>query len=468
MNDAIEVKNLQKSYGNHVVLAGLNFSVRHGEIFALLGTNGAGKTTTLECIEGLRKYDSGSITVNGKMGIQLQSASLPEHIRAMEAIRLFAGWNKVTVDPAMLNRLGIDDISQKQYYQMSTGQKRRLHLALAMIRNPDIIFLDEPTAGLDVEGRTALHEVIRLLKAQGKTIILASHDMAEVESLCDRIAILTEGTIAFTGTVSELRCVTGRHYKIIIETNMGTRFFECDNIGKALSAVLQEIEEQDLTILDMLITCYIVPLLFFAVMGGIFTSIMPGSELTLIQSMTVFGVTMGALIGLPPSLVEIYGSGIKKISQANGVPLWLGLVLTNLSAYFHLFVMSLIIYLTAPVIFQAKIPANPGQYFCSLAVFIAVSLSIADIIGLAVKDQARTSMFSILIFLPSILLSGIMFPENLLPKLFRIAGRIFPASWGYRLMTEHSFAFETLWPLAAIFIAASIICTVLMKNMRDK
>ena len=144
MNDAIEVKNLQKSYGNHVVLAGLNFSVRHGEIFALLGTNGAGKTTTLECIEGLRKYDSGSITVNGKMGIQLQSASLPEHIRAMEAIRLFAGWNKVTVDPAMLNRLGINDISQKQYYQMSTGQKRRLHLALAMIRNPDIIFLDEP------------------------------------------------------------------------------------------------------------------------------------------------------------------------------------------------------------------------------------------------------------------------------------------------------------------------------------
>lgn len=120
-----------------------------------------------------------------------------------------------------------------------------------MIRNPDIIFLDEPTAGLDVEGRTALHEVIRLLKTQGKTIILASHDMAEVESLCDRIAILTEGTIAFTGTVSELRCVTGRHYKIIIETNIGTKCFECDNIGKALSAVLQEIEEQDLTILDI-------------------------------------------------------------------------------------------------------------------------------------------------------------------------------------------------------------------------
>ena len=251
MNDAIEVKNLKKSYGNHVVLAGLNFSVRHGEIFALLGTNGACKTTTLECIEGLRKYDSGSITVNGKMGIQLQSASLPEHIRAMEAIRLFAGWNKVTVDPAMLNRLGIDDISQKQYYQMSTGQKRRLHLALAMIRNPDIIFLDEPTAGLDVEGRTALHEVIRLLKTQGKTIILASHDMAEVESLCDRIAILTEGTIAFTGTVSELRCVTGRHYKIIIETNIGTKCFECDNIGKTLSDVLLEMQEQNLTILDI-------------------------------------------------------------------------------------------------------------------------------------------------------------------------------------------------------------------------
>ena len=139
----------------------------------------------------------------------------------------------------------------------------------------------------------------------------------------------------------------------------------------------------------LLITCYIVPLLFFAVMGGIFTSVMPEARYTLIQSMTVFGVTMGALIGLPPSLVEIYSSDIKKVYKANGVPLYLGLVLTNISAYIHLFIMSIILYIAAPLAFNAKIPEAPALYFASLAVFIAVSLGVASIIGLAVKDQAK-------------------------------------------------------------------------------
>lgn len=150
----------------------------------------------------------------------------------------------------------------------------------------------------------------------------------------------------------------------------------------------------------LLITCYIVPLLFFAIMGGIFASVMPEARYTLIQSMTVFGVTMGALIGLPPSLVEIYSSDIKKVYKANGVPLYLGLALTNISAYIHLFLMSIILYIAAPLVFDAEIPENPGRYFISLAIFIAVSLSIASIIGLAVKDQAKTSMFSIIVFLP--------------------------------------------------------------------
>lgn len=184
----------------------------------------------------------------------------------------------------------------------------------------------------------------------------------------------------------------------------------------------------------LLITCYIVPLLFFAIMGGIFTSVMPEARYTLIQSMTVFGVTMGALIGPPPSLVEIYSSDIKKVYKANGVPLYLGLALTNISAYIHLFLMSIILYIAAPLVFDAEIPENPGMYFISLPIFIAVSLSIASIIGLAVKDQAKTSMVSILVFLPSIMLSGIMFPIELLPKAFETIGKLFPATWGYKLM----------------------------------
>ena len=218
----------------------------------------------------------------------------------------------------------------------------------------------------------------------------------------------------------------------------------------------------------LLTTCYIVPLLFFAIMGGVFTSIMPNSNHTLIQSMTVFGVTMGALVGLPPSLVEIYGSDIKKMYKANGVPLYLGLTLTNISAFIHLFIMSLIIYAVAPIAFDAKMPEKPELYFACLAIFITVSLSIASIIGLAVKDQAKTSMFSILVFLPSIVLSGIMFPVELLPEPLEVVGQLLPASWGYRLMVEGTFRFQNLWPLLLIMLLAVFVCIVLLNKLQTK
>lgn len=251
MMDALQVKELRKSYGKKEVLKGIDLRIRKGEIFALLGVNGAGKTTALECIEGLRKYDSGSITINGSMGIQLQSASLPAHIKGMEAVRLFAKWNKAVVDASMLAALGINNLANKQYHEMSTGQKRRLHLALALISDPDIVFLDEPTAGLDIEGRISLHQYIRTLKTQGKTILLASHDMAEVENLCDNIAILKDGRIAFVGTVSELTKAVGKHYNICIKTSRGTENFEADNIGERLISILKGYQEKNMDIQDI-------------------------------------------------------------------------------------------------------------------------------------------------------------------------------------------------------------------------
>ena len=218
----------------------------------------------------------------------------------------------------------------------------------------------------------------------------------------------------------------------------------------------------------MLITCYAVPLLFFAVMGGIFTSVMPESGETLIQSMSVFSVTMGALIGLPPSLAEIYRSDVKNAYQANGVPLSLGLFLTNISAFVHLLIMSFILYVIAPVAFDAKIPAHPGTYFAGLITLIAVSLSIASVIGLAAKSTANTSMISIMLFLPSTMLSGIMFPSDMLPKAFVMAGKLFPATWGYKLMTDSGLSLQTFCPLCIIFIIAFILCLTLLKKISTR
>ena len=251
MKYAIEVRGLEKNYGSKMVLKGLDLQIEKGEIFALLGVNGAGKTTTLECIEGLRKYDGGNVIVNGKMGIQLQSSSLPAHIKPMEAIKLFAKWNQTSINNAMLKALGIKEIEKSQYLQLSTGQKRRLHLALALIGNPDTIFLDEPTAGLDVKARLALHEQIRNLKSQGKTIVLASHDMAEVEALCDRIAILNSGKIVFCGTPSELTYRLGRKYFIHLKTRNGEESFETDTIEDTLISLLEECKQKHIQILDI-------------------------------------------------------------------------------------------------------------------------------------------------------------------------------------------------------------------------
>ncbi len=251
MNPIIEVEHFSKAYGDFKAVDDISFTVEEGSIFAFLGPNGAGKTTSLECIEGLRKYDSGSVTINGIMGIQLQSSSLPKYIKALEAIKLFAKWNKTSLDRATLDALGIYELAEKPYYQLSTGQKRRLHLALALARNPDILFLDEPTAGLDVEGQISLHEQIRQLKAIGKTIILASHDMAEVENLCDRIAILSGGKIAFIGTVEQLGETIGKHYNITIQTENRTENYESENIGNSLLSLLMQYKEKGETITDI-------------------------------------------------------------------------------------------------------------------------------------------------------------------------------------------------------------------------
>ena len=219
---------------------------------------------------------------------------------------------------------------------------------------------------------------------------------------------------------------------------------------------------------SLLITCYIVPLLFFMVMGGIFTAIIPESRETLIPSMTVMGVSTGALIGLPPSLLEIYGSDIKKVYRANGVPLYLGMVSIFLFAFIHLSIMSAIIYLAAPVIFDASVPSNPPLYFSSLAIFTTVSLSVGCVLGLSLKNQAKLTMISQLIFLPSIMLSGIMFSADLLPGSLAAAGKLFPAAWGYKLLLNNGFNSDSLLPLTAILTVAVLFCIFMLKKLKSE
>ncbi|WP_243165800.1 ABC transporter ATP-binding protein [Anaerofilum hominis] len=265
MELAVTVKALRKSYGGREVLHGIDFCVRRGEIFALLGANGAGKTTTLECLEGIRRWDDGAVEVQGRRGVQLQSASLPANLRAGEAVELFARWANAPVDRGQLARLGVDAFLRRQYRELSTGQKRRLHLALALVGGPEVLFLDEPTAGLDVEGRAALHAEIQRLRGSGMTILMASHDMAEVEELCDSLAILKDGSIAFLGTAAELTgqwggsrrlrmrfsappSLAGLAFCRLCGEEQGEMIFEADDLRAALAELAARAAESQVEI----------------------------------------------------------------------------------------------------------------------------------------------------------------------------------------------------------------------------
>ncbi|TMR24665.1 ABC transporter ATP-binding protein [Nonomuraea turkmeniaca] len=213
----IDVTDLTKRYADHTVLNGISFSVEEGEIFGLLGPNGTGKTTTVECVEGLRRADGGSIRVLGldpirdgrqlreRIGVQLQHTQLPENIKVWEALDLYASFYAQPRDwRELLEEWGLADKRNARFGKLSGGQKQRLFIALALVGNPRVAFLDELTTGLDPQARRATWELIKKVRASGVTVVLVSHFMDEVEELCDRVAVFDRGRIIATGTPEQL------------------------------------------------------------------------------------------------------------------------------------------------------------------------------------------------------------------------------------------------------------------------
>lgn len=222
----------------------------------------------------------------------------------------------------------------------------------------------------------------------------------------------------------------------------------------------------DLRNKGILLTYYVVPLIFFGFMGGIFTSITPDTKSTLIQSMSIFGVTMGAILGSPIPISETYGSELKKSYQVGHIPLSIPIINNFISAFVHLFIMSTIIYFVAPIAFHAAVPKNSAMYFIMLAIFIVTSLSIGAVLGLTIKATSKLTMVSQFIFLPSLMLSGIMFPTKMLPKQLAVFGKIFPATWGFEMMKETNMNFNLLLPLLVIIIICGCASALRIKKLR--
>lgn len=223
--------------------------------------------------------------------------------------------------------------------------------------------------------------------------------------------------------------------------------------------------KQDIRNKGILITYYLVPLAFFGFVGMIFTSINPEAKETLIQTMSIFAITMGAFLGTPIPLVELYSGDIKKAYKVGGIPLWTGAVENLISAFVHLFLTSIIIYLVAPLLFDAKLPENPGMYFISLAVFLLVCLSIGTVLGLLVKNTSKLTMVSQILFLPSLMLSGIMFPVDLLPVVLQKVGYLFPATWGLKLMTASEWDILAFLPMVVYLCLAVFISSYRLSKL---
>ena len=214
---AVEVRGLRKSYGGMEAVAGIDFTVEPGEVFGLLGPNGAGKTTTVEILEGYRTRDGGDVTVLGvdpehggtalreRIGVVLQASELPASLTVREVHRMFSGYYARPRDiDEVISLVGLDEKSGSRVKTLSGGQKRRLDLGIALVGDPDLVFLDEPTTGFDPAARRTAWELVRSLRALGKTILLTTHYLDEAQQLADRVAVIREGRIVKIGTPADL------------------------------------------------------------------------------------------------------------------------------------------------------------------------------------------------------------------------------------------------------------------------
>ena len=274
----IRVENLIKRYADVEAVRGVSFSVNEGEVFGLLGPNGAGKTSTIEILEGLRNADGGSAVVCGhnpetdadalkhEIGAALQSTALPDKLRVMEALRLFASFYKRHKQPEeLLKRFGLEEKRNSFYGQLSGGQKQRLALAIALINDPKVIFLDEPTAGLDPQVRREIYDIIEELRRDKKTIVLTTHYIEEAERLCDRVAIIDHGKVIREGTPVQLKQGSGDKTRVEVRlakpetddslkclegvsdcrTLNGTYVLHCSRPPQAIVALVKYLETQN-------------------------------------------------------------------------------------------------------------------------------------------------------------------------------------------------------------------------------
>jgi ABC-2 type transport system ATP-binding protein len=262
MANIIEITNLTKKYGNFTAVDNINFQVKEGEVFGILGPNGAGKTTTLEMIEGLKGITSGTAVLDGKdvtrqthavksiIGVQLQASSFFEGLNLVELINVFASLYDRQVDAiGLLKMVQLEEKAKSEVKELSGGQKQRLSIAVALVNDPKVLFLDEPTTGLDPQARRNLWDLVQTINKQGKTIVITTHYMDEAEVLCDRIAVMDHAHIVALDETQQLLKMQGLNSTIVFKTHDQVNLNDLKSLP-GVDDVRQDANEYTLVTLD--------------------------------------------------------------------------------------------------------------------------------------------------------------------------------------------------------------------------
>jgi len=472
METTIEVKKLCKSYNGVKAIENVNISVCRGEVFGLLGANGAGKSTTIECILGTKKQDSGIVSILGmnpqkdrkklfeKVGVQFQEANYQDKIKVAELCELTASLYKTTSNYGnLLKQFGLSDKLKSFVSELSGGQKQRLFIVLALIPNPEVVFLDELTTGLDAKARRDVWKSISDLKKKGLTILLTSHFMDEVEQLCDKIMILKNGKSIFYGTVQE--AVAASLYEKFEDSYLGIQMRRKKEM-KAFKTLFKIESKLSLRGIDMFIFAICMPVVIVFILGIVFGNkpAFEGAGYTFLEqsfgAVSAIAICAGGLMGLPLVVSDYRTKKILRRFQVT--PTSPAIILSVQVVIYALYsIVSLIlVYVVGAVFFNYQLH---GSWLHFLGAYLLVMISMFSIGLLAggIASNAKTAgVIASLLYFPMLIFSGSTLPYEVMPSILQKIADILPLTQGIKLLKAASLGL----PIANVLIPVIVMIVI--------
>jgi ABC-2 type transport system ATP-binding protein len=492
--NAVEVRELRKSYDGLEAVRGISFAIGSGEVFGLLGPNGAGKTTTVEILEGYREPDAGEATVLGvdprgaaaewreRIGVVPQSGELFPNLTVQEHLDLFAGYYAEPRSPGeVLALVGLEDKRDSKARTLSGGQRRRLDLGIALIGDPELLFLDEPTTGFDPGARRAAWETIRSLRSLGKTILLTTHYIEEAQRLADRVAVLRQGEIVAAGTPAELTAAAPASRisfrrngeEVVIETEEPTRVLHeltadaggrlpLAHRGAGMRLLVHQFRAEQKMFWrsrELAFFTFLLPIVFFLILASAYgDEDIEGADgyLYLLAGMIGYGAAATTFAGLALLLVLRREAGLLKRLRATPLPAWAYIAAVLGSIVFVFFLEAVALVVLGRLAFDVPLPENAPSLVAALALgavsFAALGIGLTAVIQSAEGSSAVVNA----IYLPVAFISGSFFSADAFPAVLRAIAEALPLVHFIRLVRDVMVFGDRIWehPTAVAMVAA--------------